>query len=154
MGRPGYGNIPSPGIAMHHSSAAAGTLGLCLQNSGGHVIVDNVDPSSPNAAAVCIPAGDIWVSLLDSLLGRQKPPTVGLQAALTKRDLRNTHNLWWLGMHCTGPPGRCNCGDQWDPRPWPAAVSSQTSTSWSRWDGGAPQRCEYATHAPCCVVLA
>ena len=60
MGRSVYGNMPSPGIAMHHSSAAAGTLGLCLQNSGGHVIVDNVDPSSPNAAAVCIPAGEIW----------------------------------------------------------------------------------------------
>ena len=33
-------------------SSAGGTLGLCLQNSGGRVIVDAVDPISPNSAVV------------------------------------------------------------------------------------------------------
>ncbi len=40
---PRFDAAPRPG---------AGTLGLCLQNSGGRVVVDSVDPLSPNSAAV------------------------------------------------------------------------------------------------------
>ena len=41
---PSFDAAPRPG--------AAGTLGLCLQNAGGRVVVDGIDPLSPNSAAV------------------------------------------------------------------------------------------------------
>ena len=49
---PGAFSVQAADYTTSYEPKGAGTLGVCLQNSGGRVVVDGVDPLSPNSAAV------------------------------------------------------------------------------------------------------
>jgi len=53
-----WDKVGSPWLQEKTSSKMASTLGICLKNAGGRVVVDGVDSKSPNSAAV---AHNLWL---------------------------------------------------------------------------------------------